>query len=880
VTPSTGELAILVIEDSEADARLMIHEIESRGYRHRYLRVENEAELREALEAPWDVIISDFRLPQFNAIEALKILNATEKDIPFIVVSQAIGEDLAVELMRNGAADYVMKSSLKRLGPAVEREVREARLRADAQRNVDALAESELRFRLLAEHSADMISRHAPDGTYLYVSPAFERILGWPPERFIGKPMEDFAHPDDRARLFESRQATSKGGIGTAIEFRALTSDDRYVWIESVSQTITNDKTGAIVEFQINSRDISKRKALEHRLRDQENFLSSVIASQINGVVVVKATGEIVVANDAAAEILGLQKNAVTGKYFQSSEPWMQIDHAYQPLPAENLPLALVLSSGKPVHNFSHGIRLPNGRTKWLAVSAAPIFDADGSISSAVASFVDETEAIVQRKALEAQYQRLRLQDEAISNAPSGIIIADAQQHDHPVVFVNDAFTRITGYSAAETLGKNCRFLQGPETQQEGLNALRLAIRKGIPGDFLLRNYRKDGSLFYIRLTLAPIRQRAGEVTHFVAVQTDVTEQVRATKEIETAQIRTRLALDGARLGLVDFSYADKSVFLDDRFGEILGFEPAELAALSRQLLDLVHPEDLPEAREQINAHERGQSDSINLELRLQHKTGSWVWVLARGTVVERTENQQPLRFTGTILDITERKEHESRILELSQQLIDISEAERAVISGELHDVVGQSLVLLKLNLLKFLQKFALRTPENEKLLLNPVSETLDQLRGISRRLTPSHMKKVGLGLAIEDMLSNAQELSGIKIESDIADLEDFFPDNWNIACFRIVQEAITNALKHSHASVIRVIARKVDRNLELEISDNGIGMVTGSETPGIGLALMRERVRGLRGHLFFGGDDTGFTVHVLIPPQLQQVGLHIGNPT
>ena len=145
MTSNLGEgpkrVRALIVEDSDDDAWLLTRELQRAGWLVDWLRIESADELRAALvERVWDVVIADFRLPHFSAPEALAILNETGRDIPFIVVSGAVGEEVAVELMRSGAHDYVPKTSLARLGPAVTRELQEATVRqarraeADAQR--------------------------------------------------------------------------------------------------------------------------------------------------------------------------------------------------------------------------------------------------------------------------------------------------------------------------------------------------------------------------------------------------------------------------------------------------------------------------------------------------------------------------------------------------------------------------------------------------------------------------------------------------------------------------------------------------------------------------------------------------------------------------
>jgi len=142
------ELRVLQIEDSESDASLMLRRLESAGYDVHAERVEDAVQMRAALAGrPWDVVISDHQLPQFDAARALAILQETGNDIPFIVVSGAIGEETAVAMMKAGANDYLLKDNLARLAPVVTREIREARIRREGRHAEKALQEKEALLR-------------------------------------------------------------------------------------------------------------------------------------------------------------------------------------------------------------------------------------------------------------------------------------------------------------------------------------------------------------------------------------------------------------------------------------------------------------------------------------------------------------------------------------------------------------------------------------------------------------------------------------------------------------------------------------------------------------------------------------------------------------
>ncbi len=149
---TAGSLRVLIVEDVEGDAALVVRRLESAGYKVESHRIEDADGMKSALAASrWDVVISDYRLPQFDAFGSLAVLRESKPDIPFIVVSGTIGEETAVALMKAGAHDYVMKGDLTRLVPAIERELGDAEIRSRRRAAEKLLQSSEKKFREIAE---------------------------------------------------------------------------------------------------------------------------------------------------------------------------------------------------------------------------------------------------------------------------------------------------------------------------------------------------------------------------------------------------------------------------------------------------------------------------------------------------------------------------------------------------------------------------------------------------------------------------------------------------------------------------------------------------------------------------------------------------------
>ena len=253
-------LRALILEDHPDDAKLMIRELRRAGLAPNWERVETESDYLAHLDPALDVILADYNLPQFDALRALHLLQERGLDIPFIIVSGAIGEDLAVAAMKEGAADYLLKDRLTRLGQAVSHALQERQLHIQKRQAEAALRESEERYRRLVELSPDLVAVHST-GKLVFINTAGAQLLGASsPEQLLGRSILDFVHTDVRGIIQRLVEQVEAGVTVSPIEEQLIRLDGTAVAVEVAASPFTYLNSPAV---QIVAHDITERKRAE-----------------------------------------------------------------------------------------------------------------------------------------------------------------------------------------------------------------------------------------------------------------------------------------------------------------------------------------------------------------------------------------------------------------------------------------------------------------------------------------------------------------------------------------------------------------------------------------------------------------------------------------
>jgi diguanylate cyclase (GGDEF)-like protein/PAS domain S-box-containing protein len=258
-------------------------------------------------------------------------------------------------------------------------------------------------------------------------------------------------------------------------------------------------------------------------LMQSEALLRKILDNLPVGVAVADRSGRLILSNPESSLIWAGPQPVELGEYDRYTGTWA--DNG-EPLQALNWPMANAVLKGKAQRNQVIDIQAFDDSSKTILNSAVPFLDDQGVLQGAISVIQDVSEQ--RRRDLD-----LRIRTQAIEASVNAIVITDNQQGDQPIVYINPAFERITGYCSEEVLGRNCRFLQGDDREQPELDAIRRALQAQEEGSAILHNYRKDGSAFWNELRLSPVVNDRGKVSHFVGILHDITEAKGYQEELE-----------------------------------------------------------------------------------------------------------------------------------------------------------------------------------------------------------------------------------------------------------------------------------------------------------------------------------------------------------
>jgi PAS domain S-box-containing protein len=676
---TTPPLRLLLLEDNPADAELVISALRRAGLILEMKVVGTKAAYVECLDSSFDAIISDYALPQFNAREALALLQAKKVDVPFIVVSGTIGEETAVELIKLGAADYLLKDRLARLPRALTHAVQDRALRKERVHVQEKLQESEERLRAILESALDAVITMNHGGEIVELNTASEKIFGFSRDEALGERLVDLIIPasrrDDHNRGLELYLKTGEARmLGRRVDITAQRSDGSEFPAEMAVMRLGSAEPPLFTAFV---RDMGEKLRAQKTVRESEERLQRVIANLREGLVISDMQGELLDWNPAALEMHGITsadqyrfRLVDCARTFEFSA----LDGTI--LPVEEWPLSRVLR-GEPLHDFE--ARLRHIGTDWeriLSFGGALVNDATWG-PLAFLTINDITEQKRAEEKLRCQEKQYRV---LFATYPSPTWVYDAETL--AFLAVNDAAVECYGYSREEFLAMTIRDIRPREDIPALLKSGTVTSDKAQAAG-VWRHRKKDGEIILAEIFAAGI-QFEGRVAQ-LAIANDVTEQRKAEEAIRESESRLRAVIDNepecvktvSPKGLVlEMNPAGLKMVQAESAGQVRG----------RPIIDLVHPKDRDRFAELHRRAVHGQTGQ--LQFRIIGLKGRERWVDTH-SVGLRNGDGSPSSVLSVTRDVTEQRQAEAARREADQHLTDIINSVEGIV-WEADEATGQ----------------------------------------------------------------------------------------------------------------------------------------------------------------------------------------------
>lgn len=807
-------LRVLIIEDSELDAGLILRHLEKAGYAVKMTRVEDEPELLKALQASWDIIIADYQLPQFNTPAALKILQQSGKDIPFIVVSGAVGEETAVALMKSGARDYVMKDNLSRLPPIVERELIEVEVRRSKKQANDALLESEqhLRNSQQVAHVGNWII-DMTTGVETW-SDEMYRIFGLDSQKVKGnlhQIWEKAIHTEDRERVRAFSHPNNSENQTGEVDCRIIRPDGsvRYILIQSGGSKV--NAAGQLIQFTGVVHDITDRKRIEL------NLVEKIIESQNRAQEL-----ETITFVSSRMRQANTRRELVT-IILEELTKLLQADHAAIAfLEGEYLSTDLLMSEHRII----------------------PI-ETKVKIGNQFRKILDERRIGFMEKIHPQAFREIPPWLYGNGPHPASMISYPIVNKDQIIGLIYlDFATPMIFLNEQKSLVNTIADMAG--------NALnRMAATQELEAMVRLRE-RELESIY--------------KVTSSASATLDINHALRQALELTLEAVHTNsgaifLVQDpGTTLNLVSYQLED--------------FIPADF--LSQSVITRIVERVIQQKKSLVIANvdkfdgkeNRSNLSSglpmIGLPMRAQDRVVGVLLVIHKSSDQIILEEMTLLSFIADHLALVVEN---SRSYKRAERVAVLEERSR--LARELHDSVTQSLYSASLYSAGARRYFGQQKYSEVDNYLSQIGELTQQalkdMRLLVYELRSPELKQNGLLGSLQNRLDAVERRSNIEAEIHTENIEQL-PEVVEENLYRIAIESLNNSLKYAQATRISVELTQKKNEVLFTIQDNGVGfsIEEGLQNGGVGLATMRERAERINGtYQIFSSKETGTKIEV-----------------
>jgi len=720
---------------------------------------------------------------------------------------------------------------------------------SDRKAAEEALRESEERFRLAIQAGRMYAFDWNVVTDEIVRSEESKHFFGLTaePSRLTKRELLARVHPEDRERFINSLSACTPKNPKTEISYRLLQPDGSVVWLERTGRAFF-DEQGRMVRIIGMVTDVTDRKGTEEALRQRDVELSQAQRVAQVGSWHWDVKNDVVSWSEELYRIAGRDPSLKAPSY--KEHPQILTPASWTRL---NAAVKSALRSGESYELDLEVVR-PNGATRWITARSEAVRNAEGLVVALRGTVQDLTERKQAETALHDSEERFRL---AMNDIASGVYTLDLQGL---VTFINPAVEKMFQWTNAELLGKNMHDLMHYK-HPDGTPFLSsdCPIYQVLKNGIELREHedtfvRRDGSFVPVICSASPLRN-AGETTGIVVGIRDDTQRREAEQVIRESEQRFRLVANTAPVMIwmsgVDSlcTYGNQTwlEFTGRRLEDVLGSGWAES----------LHPEDLARS---LGTYRQAfdRREPFQVEHRFRRHDGEYRWILDHG-VPRFNADGSFAGYIGSGVDVTELKRAEEALSTVSQKLIEAHEEERTRIARDLHDDINQRLALLAI------QIDELKAGEARK----QIADLASDIQALSHRLHSSKLEYLGLAAAAAGFCRELSDRHGVKIDFHAENVPKELPRETSLALFRVLQEALQNAIKHSGSPRLQVSLKADTSEIELTVHDSGVGFdpQEAMKGRGLGLTSMQERLKLVGGQFVVDAKpQLGTTIHARVP--------------
>ena len=660
-------------------------------------------------------------------------------------------------------------------------------------------------------------------------------------------------HPDDREKFTAAAAGVSPEKPDIRISYRMVRSDGTIIWLEKNSRA-QFDQQGKLLRIIGIVKDITESKRTEEALRTGEERLRLAIQAGKMFAYEWDAATDILVRSAESAQILGIAEvTPLTGRQILAK---VHVDDR------ERLVAAITsLSPEKPNLAITYRMERPDGSVIWVERNSRAHFDPQGKLLRIFGIVADVTE---RKRAEDAVKQSEEKYRRIVETTNEGIWLLDL---NFDTSFVNRQMAEMLGYQPAEMLGRSVfdfYYSEDIPSKRMGLSRRREMVSEHLED----RLRKRDGTELWVRMAAIPLSTDRGDFNGAMAIVSDISSERLAEVALRESEARFRLVANTAPM-LIWMSDASKlCTYFNHTWLAFTGRSMDQ--ELGNGWTEGVHPEDLQKCFDTY-VHAFDAREKFTMEYRIRRYDGEYRWILDLG-VPRFNQDGSFAGYIGSCIDVTDRKLAEEALSGVNSKLIEAQERERARISRELHDDISQRLAMLTIELEQLGQKFFDSPPDllhRVARLRNHSADLATDVQSLSHELHSSKLEYLGIATAMRAFCHEFSDQQNVEVVFDHDEIPRTLPKDISLCLFRISQEALQNAAKHSGVRHFAVELRCAADAIHLTVRDSGSGF--DSEGPrksqGLGLVSMEERVKLVGGRLSIDSQlHRGTTIHAKVP--------------